>query len=59
MLTEVQPTLYNIVVHGKVVLANIPSKALAESSVYSLSIEDRLAASIIPVTLGGQQVLFG
>lgn len=59
MLTEVQPTFFNIVVNGKIAYTNIPSIALAESTVFHLSPADRSNAQIVPVTSSGQHVLFG
>lgn len=59
MLTEVNSTVYSVVVQGRTIATNIPSLGLAEATVFSLSAEDRALAEIIPTTTDGKQVLLG
>ncbi len=59
MLTEVNSTMYSVVVQGKVVAANIPSRTLAEATIFTLPADQRAIAEIVPVTSEGKQVLFG
>lgn len=59
MLTEIQQTQYNIVVNGRIVASNIPSRHLAEATLLTLPADQRALAEIQPITAGGKQVLFG
>lgn len=59
MLTEVNSTMYSVVVQGRVVATNIPSRTLAEATIFTLPADQRAVAEIVPVTSEGKQVLFG
>lgn len=59
MLTEVQQTQFVVVVNGVHVCVPQPTYTLAEAVILSLPLEQRQFASILPVTTGGQQILFG
>lgn len=59
MLTEVNSTMYSVVVQGRVVSTNIPSRTLAEATIFTLPPDQRAVAEIVPVTSDGKQVLFG
>lgn len=59
MLTEVSPTFFAIKVNGQIVHANIPSRQLAEATLFQLPLDQRAVAEIVPVTSTGQTVLFG
>ena len=59
MITEVSTTLYAIKVNGVVVVPNIPSRQLAEASLFNLPPDQRAIAEIIVVTPGGQSLLLG
>lgn len=59
MLTEVNSTMYSVIVQGRVVATNIPSRLLAEATIFQLPADQRAIAEIVPVTSEGKQVLFG
>lgn len=59
MLTEINQTLYAIVVNGRTIATNLPSRQLAEATMLTLPANERALAEIIPITQGGKQVLFG
>lgn len=59
MLLEVQPTYFAIVVAGRQIATNIPSRQLAEAQVFSLPESQRSQAQIVPVTQTGQTILLG
>lgn len=59
MLTEVSPTLWAVVVNGRTVATNLPSRLLAESTIMNLPPEQRQFAQAVPVTSDGKTVLFG
>lgn len=59
MLTEVSPTLFNVVVNGEKRASNLPSYNIAESFLMTLTETERQVAVIVPVTSSGQQILFG
>lgn len=53
------PTVkYRVVLNGQV-LQEAPSQMLAEQFIMTLSEEQRAKAQVVPITEGGQQVLFG
>lgn len=59
MLTEINTTLYAIKVNGHVVVANIPSKELAEATLFNMAPEQRALAEIVPITPDGRSLLLG
>lgn len=59
MLTEVGPTLYAIKVNGKIVVPNIPSRSLAEATLFNLPADQRAIAEIVTVTSDGKSLLLG
>lgn len=59
MLTEVNSTMYSVTVQGRVIATNIPSRTLAEATLFTLPPDQRAVAEIVPVTGDGKQVLFG
>lgn len=59
MLTEVSPVLYNVLVQGRVVIPNLPSRSIAEGQVFNLPPDQRALAEIVPVTADGRQMLLG
>lgn len=59
MLTEVSPTLFNVVVNGNVRANYLPSHSAAEAFLMTLTESERAAAQIVPITPSGQQILFG
>lgn len=59
MFLNENPTMYNVLVNGSVVARNLPSHMIAENVVASLTTEQRAVAQIVPVTVSGQQILFG
>lgn len=59
MLTEVGTTLYAIKVNGQTVATNIPSRSLAEATLFNLPPDQRNIAEIVAITSSGQTVLFG
>lgn len=59
MLTEVGAMLYAIKVNGQIVANNIPSRVLAEATLFNLPPDQRKIAEIVPVTGDGKTVLFG
>ena len=59
MLTEINTTLYAIRVNGATVVANIPSRPLAEATLFNLPPEQRAIAEIVTVTQDGKSLLLG
>jgi hypothetical protein len=59
MLTEVSPTFFMVRVQGRTVASNLPSRQLAEATLFNLPPDQRAIAEIIPVTADGKAVLFG
>lgn len=59
MLTEIAPTLFCIKVRGVVVVPNIPSRQLAEATLFNLPADQRALAEIVPVTVDGRSLLLG
>lgn len=59
MLTEINTTLFAIKVNGHVVVANIPSRELAEATLFTMSPEQRALAEIVSVTPDGRSLLLG
>lgn len=59
MLTEINTTLYAIKVNGHVMVANIPSRELAEATLFNMTPEQRALAEIVPVTPDGRSLLLG
>lgn len=59
MLTEVNSTLYAVVVQGRTIATNIPSRGLAEATIFQLPADQRAVAEIVPVTQEGKTILFG
>lgn len=59
MLTEINTTLYAIKVNGHVIVANIPSRELAEATLFNMAPEQRALAEIVPVTHDGRSLLLG
>lgn len=59
MLTEIETTLWTVLVEGRPVATNLPSRQLAEHTLFSLPPEKRSLAEIVPVTPQGKTVLFG
>jgi hypothetical protein len=59
MLTEISQTFFNVIIQGRVVAINLPSRQLAEATLLQLPPEQRMLAEIVPVTNDGKQVLFG
>lgn len=59
MLTEVAPTVWAVVVNGRTVASNLPSRTLAEAAVMNLSPDQRASAQIVPMTQQGQSILLG
>jgi hypothetical protein len=59
MLTEVSNTQFNVIVQGKVIATNIPSKQLADMFIMNLPVDQRALAEAVPVTADGKTVLFG
>lgn len=59
MITEVAPTLWSVIVNGRTIASNLPSRVLAEAAMMSLPPEQRASAQIVPVTQDGKTVLFG
>jgi hypothetical protein len=59
MLTEVGQTLYQIKVAGRVVATNIPSRQLAEATLFNLPPADRSQATIETITTEGKSLLLG
>lgn len=59
MLTEVNTTQFNVVIQGRVVATNIPSRQLADAFIMQLPADQRALAEAVPVTTDGKTVLFG
>lgn len=59
MLAEVNPTLYCVRVGGRVIATNIPSRVLAEATLFQLPPDQRALAEIVPVTQDGRSLLLG
>lgn len=59
MLTEINTTLFAIKVNGQTIVTNIPSRSLAEATLFNLPPEQRNLAEIVAVTSDGKSVLFG
>lgn len=59
MLTEVAVTKYAIKVNGQTLIPNIPSRSIAEATLYNLPQEQRALAEIVAITSDGKQALFG
>jgi hypothetical protein len=59
MLTEIAPTYFAIRINGVLVAQNIPSRQLAEATVYQLPQEQRMIAEIVPMTPDGRSLLLG
>jgi hypothetical protein len=59
MLTEVGTTLFAIKVNGQTIVHNIPSRLLAEATLFNLPPEQRALAEIVVVTSDGRSVLLG
>ena len=59
MLTEVGTTLFAIKVNGQTIATNIPSRSLAEATLFNLPPDQRNIAEIVPITCDGKTVLFG
>lgn len=57
MLTEINTTTFSIRVRGIVVLANIPSRQLAEATVFNMKPEDRAVAEIVTMGQFGELLL--
>lgn len=59
MLAEVQPTLFQVRVAGRVIANNLPSRQLAEATIFTLPVDQRALAEIVPVTNDGRSILLG
>ena len=59
MITEVTPTFFCIKIKGVVVVPNIPSRQLAEATLFNLPADQRVIAEIVPVTADGKSLLLG
>ena len=59
MLTEVNTTKYVIKVNGVTIIPNIPSRAIAEATVFGLPPDQRAIAEIVTVTDDGRTMLLG
>lgn len=59
MITEVAPTVWAVVVNGRTIASNLPSRMLAEAAVMNLTPEQRAQAQIVPMTQQGQSILLG
>lgn len=59
MLTEINQTFFAVIVAGRTVATNLPSRQLAEATMLTLPANERAQAVIVPITDGGKQVLFG
>lgn len=59
MLTEINTTLYAIRVNGKIVVSNIPSRPLAEATLFNMAPDQRAVAEIVTVTQDGKSLLLG
>ncbi len=59
MITEQEPSRFQVVINGVPFGAPQPTRFLAENLLVNLTPEQRLLAEIRPITLDGKQVLFG
>lgn len=59
MLTEQEPTRYQVIINGIPYGAPQPSKQLAEALLANLTPDQRLLAEVRVVTNEGKQILFG
>lgn len=59
MLTEVSTTSYAIKVAGRIVVSNIPSRQIAEATLFSLAPDQRSVAEIVTLTPEGKTLLLG
>lgn len=59
MLTEIATTSFSIVVNGQVLIRNIPSRQIAEATVFGLPTEQRAVAEIVTITQDGKALLLG
>ena len=58
LINETPTVKYRVILAGQV-LKEAPSQMLAEQFIMTLSEEQRAKAQVVPVTEGGQQLLFG
>lgn len=59
MLTEVSATSFSIVVNGRPIISNIPSRQIAEATMFNLPADQRAVAEIVTVTQDGRSLLLG
>lgn len=59
MLTETEPSKYQVIINGVPFGSPQPTRHLAESLLNNLTVDQRALAEIRPVTQDGRQVLFG
>ena len=59
MLTEISQTMFNVVIQGRTIASNLPSRQLAEAALLNLPPDQRMVAEIVPMTNDGKRVLFG
>lgn len=59
MLTEQEPTKFQVYINGIPYGSAQPTKFLAENLLVNLTPDQRALAEVRPVTSTGQQVLFG
>lgn len=59
LITEEEPTKFQVLINGVPFGSPQPSRFLAESLLTNLTPDQRALAEIRPVTSTGQQVLFG
>lgn len=59
MLTEAQPTKFQVVINGIPYGAPQPTTQLAEMLLYNLTPDQRLVAEVRSVTSDGKQLLMG
>lgn len=59
ILTEQEPTKFQVVINGVPYGAPQPTRMLAEMLLTNLTPDQRLLAEVRPVTTGGKEILFG
>lgn len=59
LMGETEQPKYVIKVNGRTVSVPFPSKFLAEQHLGNLPKDQQAIAEIVPVTAGGQEILFG
>lgn len=59
MLTEVSTTSYAIKVNGRIVVSNIPSRQIAEATLFGMAPDQRAVAEIVTLTPEGKSLLLG